>query len=69
MAMPQPRPDPPPAPVGSNKAVAAVVAGALTTLALYGLSLAHITPPDAVAQAIQTLITAVAVWLTPHGGN
>lgn len=65
-----PEPEAPQPPqVGSNKTVAAVIAGSVTTLVLYGLSLAKITPPDAVATAFQTLITALAVYLTPHGGT
>lgn len=51
-----------------NKAVAAVVAGAVVTIVCYGLSFAHITPPTEVAGALQTLITAGIVYLTPHEG-
>ena len=69
MTMPASNPfSPPPAPVGNNKAYAAVAAGAITTILVYCLSLAHIVPPDPVVGAAQTLITLAAVYFTPHGG-
>ena len=63
-----PTPAPPPGPLGNNKTIGAVVAGAITTLLVYGLSLAHITPPPEVVGAIQTLIIAATVYIVPHGG-
>ena len=65
MQMPIPPVTPP---VGNNKAIAAVVAGAITTIAAYALSLDHIMPPIEVVGAFQTLVTVAAVYLVPHGG-
>jgi hypothetical protein len=65
MAVSQPTP-PSARPLGVNKAVAAGLAGAAVTILAWGLSLAQIMPPPEVLTAVQTLLTAAIVYLTPH---
>lgn len=54
---------------GPNKAIAAGLAGALTTLLVYGLTFAGINPPADVVAAAQTLIMTGLVYFVPHGGG
>jgi large-conductance mechanosensitive channel len=56
--------------IGVNKAVGAVLAGALTTIVVYLLN-RYIQPPlpSEIGQAIQTILTTVVVYFVPHGGN
>jgi hypothetical protein len=52
--------------VGYGKTGAAVVGGAVTTIVVYGSQLmGHALPADVTA-AVQTAITAVAVFFTQH---
>lgn len=53
---------------GNNKAYAALAAGAASTIIVYVIDqfLPHPLPPEIVA-AVQTLVGAGAVWMTPHG--
>jgi len=66
-------PDPAP-PTGYNKSIAAVAAGALSTLLIYitdGILKANGIDalPPAIESAVQTLVTTAAVFLTPHGSS
>lgn len=63
--------DPSPAPTtGSGKAVAAVIAGSLATIIVYIVDQFLKTPlPTEIVAAVQTLFTAGAVYIVPHGGN
>lgn len=61
-------PPAPQAPIGSGKSLAAIGAGALTTIitgALDSYVLPHPLTPELVA-AIQTVVTLAAVYFTPH---
>lgn len=53
--------------IGYGKSIAAVAAGAVSTLVIYIIQgmIGHSLPAD-VAAAVQTLITTGAVYLTPH---
>ena len=48
------------------KVVAAGISGALTTVVLYGLSLAGVTMPGEVAAALTTLLAVGVGYLTPN---
>jgi hypothetical protein len=61
----------PPTPtVGVNKAVGAVLAGALSTIVIYLLN-RYVQPPlpAEIGQAIQTILTTAVVYYVPHGGD
>ena len=59
-----------PAQVGTNKAVAAGLAGAVTTIVAYVLDQFVKTPiPLELVAAIQTVITTLLVYFVPHGGD
>ncbi len=55
--------------IGTNKAVAAGLAGAVVTIAAYVLSLYKINPPSEVVTAAQTIIVTLLVYFVPHGGK
>lgn len=52
---------------GNAKAIAAGLAGAVATILVYAIDQAtgKALPPEIVA-SVQTLMTGLAVWLTPH---
>lgn len=58
-----------PPPTGSNKAIASIASGAASVIVVYIVNqvIPHPLPAEIVA-AVQTLLTTLAVWLTPHGG-
>lgn len=59
---------PPSPPPGNNKAIAAVISGALSTIVIYILNqFIHPPLPAEIAGAISTVLTTAAVWLVPHG--
>ncbi|GAA4628879.1 hypothetical protein GCM10023196_047090 [Actinoallomurus vinaceus] len=49
-----------------KKVTAAAIAGAVVTIAIWILHLAHIDVPPEVAAAATTLLSAVAGYLAPH---
>jgi CDP-diglyceride synthetase len=56
--------------VGPNKAIAAVIGGAVTTILVWVLNTyAHANIPAEIAGAGQTLITTALVYFVPHGGD
>ena len=58
----------PNASTGNNKAYAAIIAGAATTIIVYAVdAIAKTTMPPDIVAAIQTLVTVAAVYFTPHG--
>lgn len=62
-----PVPNPPPVPVGSGKAIGAVIGGAVSTIVIYLIQV--ITKqqiPADIAAAVQTLIVTGVVYFTPH---
>ena len=61
----------PPNPVmGNNKAVAAVLSGAVCTIAVYIIDQFLKTPlPAEIVAALQTIVTTGLVWFVPHGGD
>lgn len=62
-----PNPNSSPAPVGSGKAIGAVIGGALYTIIVYIISAAlHVALPAEVSGAIQTLVVTACVYWTPH---
>ncbi len=53
--------------VGTGKSMAALAAGAITTIVVTGLTQGfgfHVQPE--LSGAIQTLLTLIAVWVVPH---
>lgn len=54
---------------GANKAVAAGLSGALTTVVAFALGLFGVTLPPEVVAGVGTIITTALVWLVPHGGE
>jgi hypothetical protein len=56
---------------GVGKSIAAMAAGFICTIIVGGLSMAGITLPDSMSNAVQGLLTLVLVYYTPHsiGGN
>ncbi len=52
--------------VGYGKAVASVLGGALTTIAVWGAKEMGHPLPELVSGAVQTVITTVAVYFTHH---
>ena len=57
--------------VGANKAIAAMVGGAVSTIVMLVLN-RYMAPPPFPAefgQSVQTLATALLVYYVPHGGN
>lgn len=55
---------------GSNKAIAAVMAGSGMIIVTWALhQYGHVTLPEEVEQAAQTLVTTALVWLVPHGSE
>ena len=61
----------PPGPIGLGKSMAAVAAGALSTIIIYILDMilkkeGMDALPAGIEAAVQTLITTVAVYITPH---
>ncbi len=60
----------PPTNIGSNKASASGLAGAVVTIVIWGVNAAWgVTIPAEVAAAITTVVGTVLVWLVPHGGG
>ncbi|HYM33428.1 MAG TPA: hypothetical protein VEU47_19165 [Candidatus Cybelea sp.] len=58
------------APIGNNKAYAAIAAGALSTIVIYVVDQFLKSPlPPEICAAVQTLLSTAAVYLTPHGGS
>lgn len=51
---------------GYGKTVGALVGGAVSTLFVGGLAMVGIVLPDAMSNAVQTLITLAAVYYVPH---
>ena len=61
-----------PASPGNNKSIAAIAAGALSTILIYAINLilqsyGNAPLPQEIVAATQTLLTAGAVFFTPHG--
>jgi cobalamin biosynthesis protein CobD/CbiB len=55
---------------GNNKAIAAVLGGALSTIVVYMVEkLTHQPMPADISAAVQTVVVTVLVWLVPHGGT
>lgn len=62
-------PPQPPTPVGSNKAVAASLAGAVIVIASWAVSyFTKVVVPPEVWTAAQAIIVGVLVYYVPHGG-
>lgn len=53
----------------SNKVTAATGAAAVTTLTVWGLSMAGVAVPGEVQGAITTLLVLAAGWLVPDDGG
>ena len=49
------------------KVVGSTLAGALTILIVYGLSLGHITVPTVASAALTVVISGIGGWLAPVG--
>ena len=53
--------------VGSGKSIAAIAAGALSTIIIYIINQVTGHPlPAEICAAVQTLVMTAAVWATPH---
>jgi hypothetical protein len=52
--------------VPEKKITAATLAGAIVTIVIWILRLAHVDVPPEVAAAITTILAAVAGYLAPH---
>jgi len=65
--------EPPPSP-GNGKSIAAIAAGAASTILIYvaNTAMKHYGGdplPQEIVAAVQTLLTAGAVYFTPHGSS
>jgi len=60
---------PPPTNLGSNKAIAAGLAGMIIVIASYVATLFGIKPPPEVWTAVQNIVVTVLVYYVPHGGG
>src|SRR5260221_13018553 len=61
---------PPTTTVGINKAIAAGLAGAASTIIIFVINRYSQPPlPAEIGQAIQTLLTIAGVYFVPHGGE
>ena len=64
-------PAPPPGPIGLGKSMAAVAAGALSTILIYIIDAILKAKgadalPAGIEAAVQTLVTTAAVYFVPH---
>lgn len=54
--------------LGNNKAIAAVLGGALSTIVVYLIEkITHQPLPADISAAMQTVVVTALVWLVPHG--